>query len=506
MKQLWRRFRRRPPPPAVPPPAVLPPVVLPPDSEQPFDEVQHWAPTLIGSVPVVAGLIALLVLLALLIYLLRHRQLSDETSERAEACEPTDQHHAAQQRSSALGEEEGATQLRRRQPRQRDDARVQVVQRDRLAPTRPDAVRPARAQAVGATAVEEEAEERRTKRARPQQRGQGEDAVVALHRLRRAAAATLLQAAQRGRLARQRYDLAWRHARRRTECRACSARAAAAAPADAEEAPPGTAAALAAGGRALSGGAAVLGGEGGRVALSAARGLEGAAEAPPPREAEAEQPILRERSTEPHRLAAEVAKGAEVEQEAAPRHVAEEGSSEACVPAASLVEAEAAEVAEAAAAAAAVAVAVAVAAPAASVSMAQQQQALREDESLRAALGLPSRNEPAAEAPQPTAAATAPPPRSRRARRTGEEPPPVALMRTGNGNAHVDPLADSPNWSEHLRLPPPVPAAAAPQAASTSTSTASLVPASPSPAMMPAWVEGNRWLRCFVPQPPATHC
>ena len=146
------------------------------------------------------------------------------------------------------------------------------------------------------------------------------------------------------------------------------------------------------------------------------------------------------------------------------------------------------------------------AAPAASVSMAQQQQALREDELLRAALGLPSRNEPAAEVPQPSAAATAPPPRSRRARRTGEEPPPVALMRTGNGNAQVDPLADSPNWSEHLRLPPPVPAAAAPQAASTSTSTASLVPASPSPAMMPAWVEGNRWLRCFVPQPPATHC
>jgi len=210
-------------------------------------------------------------------------------------------------------------------------------------------------------------------------------------------------------------------------------------------------------------------------------------------EAEADQPMLRERSTEPHRLAAEVVEGAEVEEEAPPRHVAER-SSEASVPATSLAEvAEVAEVAEA------------VAAPAASVSMAQQEQALREDELLRAALGLPSRNEPAAEAPQPSAAATAPPPRSRRARRTGEEPPPVALMRAGNGNAQVDPLADSPNWSEHLRLPPPEPAAALPQAAGTSTSTASLVPASSSPAM-PAWVEGNRWLRCFVPQPPATHC
>ena len=491
MRLSWRRFRRRQPPPAV----------LPPDSEQPSDEVQHWAPTLIGSVPVVAGLIVLLVLLALLIYLFRHRQLSDQSGEKAEERETTHQHHAAQPRSSALGEEE--TQVRRRQPRQRDDARVQVVQRDRLAPTRPDAVRPTRTQAVGAAAVEEEAEERRTKRSRP-----GEDAV---HRLRRAAAATLLQAAQRGRLARRRYDLAWRHARRRTECRACSARAAAAAPADAEEGLPCSAAALAAGGGALGsgalgsgalgsgalgGGAAVLGGGGGCVALSAARGLEGAAEAPPPREAE--QPMLREWSTEPHRLAAEVVEGAQVEEEAPPRHVAE-GSSEASVPASSLAEAQVAQVAQVAALAATVA------APADSVSMAQQQQALREDELLRAALGLPSRNEPAAEAPQPSAAATAPPPRSRRARRTGEEPPPVALMRTGNGNTQVDPLADSLNWSEHLRLPPPEPAPPPPQAASTSTSTASLVPASSS-AAMPAWVERNRWLRCFVPQPPATLC
>ena len=461
----------------------------------------------------VAGLIALLVLLALSIYaLICHRQLSDETGEKAEECEPTHQQHAAQQRGSALGEEDG-TQVRRRQPRQRDDAQVEVMHRDCLAPTGPDAL------------------ERRPKRARPPQRGrQGEEAVVALDRLRRAAAATLLQAAQRGRLARRRYDLAWRHARRRTEWRSCPARSAAAAPAGAEEAPPPSTAALAAGGGARGGGAAALAGGGGCVALS--RGLAGAAAggAEAEAEAEAEQPMLRERSTEPHRLGAELVGRAAVEAEASPRHEADGRSdgrsdgmrSEAPVPAASLAAAEVAEAAEAAEAAAAAvaeaavaeaavaeaAVAATVAGPAASVCTAQQQQrSLREDDLLRAALGLPCRNEPAAEAPQPSAAAPASPPRkqrSRRARRTGEEPPPVALMRAGDGSAQVDLLADSPDWSEHLRLPPPESAAAPAQAASTSTGTVSLVPASSSPAM-PAWVEGNRWLRCFVPQPPAMH-
>ena len=92
-RAVWLRLRHGPPPDAPPP-------------EQPSDAL-HWALNLTGNVPFIACLAALLVLS---VYLLRHRQLSDQSEEREEEeeeeeGEPT--HHDAsqsQQRGAALYE------------------------------------------------------------------------------------------------------------------------------------------------------------------------------------------------------------------------------------------------------------------------------------------------------------------------------------------------------------------------------------------------------------------
>ena len=92
LRGLWLRLRHGPPPDAPPPDAP------PPD-------VEYWALTLVGRVPVIACLATLLVAFALLVYLLRHWLLGDESDEHEEEGEAT--HHDATQnlqRGAALYE------------------------------------------------------------------------------------------------------------------------------------------------------------------------------------------------------------------------------------------------------------------------------------------------------------------------------------------------------------------------------------------------------------------